>query len=307
MELYKRKAVIIAEIEGAYGADATPTGANAIGVTDLKIEPAKGTKKKRALYYPDFSTQPHIITQQHQAVSFTVELKGGGVAGDVPECGPLLRSCMMSETITPATQVDYQPVSASFESSSIYVNQDGVLHKLIGCRGTVKFDFSGGDYPTASFAFLALAVVPADVAPVVPVYTSVVAVEVNEANTSFTFGGYGAVLHKLELDLQVKTKFRELPNQTAEIKILGRDCKGNLVMDAVKVADKNYWADWRGATQLPLTLTHGLTAGNIVEASSAKVQLDTIDYGEEDEILTFNTPISLTRDSGDDELVITFK
>ena len=307
MELYKRKAVIIAKLETAYGTDSVPTGANAIGVTDLKIEPAKGTKKKREILYPDFSTQPHIITQQHQAVSFTVELKGGGTAGTAPECGALLRSCMLEETVTADTQVGYQPRSADFESCSIYLNQDGILHKLIGFRGSVKFNVAGGDYPTASFSGLALAVVPADVAPVVPVYTTVVPVEVNQANTSFSFGGFAAVLHKLEVDMGVGTKFRELPNQVAEIKITGRDCKGSLAIDAVKNADHNFWADWKASTPLALALAHGTVAGNIVEIDATKVLLDSVDYGEVDGILTFNKPLAFTRDSGDDEVVITFK
>jgi hypothetical protein len=307
MELYKRKAVIIAKIETVYGTDSVPLGANAIGVTDLKVEPAKGTKKKREIYYPDFSTQPHIITQQHQAVSFTVELKGGGAAGTVPECGVLLRSCMMSETISAGVDVAYQPVSEDFESCSIYVNQDGILHKLPGFRGTVKFNVNGGDYPTAFFSGLALAVSPADVAPVVPVYTSVVPVEVNEVNTTFTFGGFAAVLHSLEVDLGVSTKFRELPNQEAAIMITGRDCKGSLTMDAIKNADHNFWADWAAATPLVLAMAHGTVAGNIVEIDAPKAQMDSVDYGDADNILTFNQPLAFTRDAGDDEVVITFR
>lgn len=307
MELYKRKAVIIAKIETVYGTDSVPTGANAIGVTDLKVEPAKGTKKKREIYYPDFSTQPHIITQQHQAVSFNVELKGGGAAGTPPECGALLRACMMSETISAGVDVVYQPVSEDFESCTIYVNQDGILHKLTGFRGSVKFNVAGGDYPTVSFSGLALAVAPADVAPVVPVYTAVVPVEVNEANTSFTLGGFAAVLHKLEADLGVTTKFRELPNQTAEIKITGRDCKGSLVMDAVKNADHNFWSDWSASTPMVLAMVHGTVAGNIVEIDASKALLDANDYGDEDNILTFNQPLAFTRNAGDDELVVTFR
>lgn len=307
MELYKRKAVIIAKIEAVYGTDSVPLGANAIGVTDLKVEPAKGTKKKREIIYPDFSTQPHIITQRHQAVSFSVELKGGGAAGTAPECGVLLRSCMMSETVVAATKVDYKPESSGFESCSIYVNLDGVLHKLIGCRGTVKFNFGAGDYPTANFSFLALAVTVVDLAPVVPVYTAVVPVEINNTNTDFTFGGFIAVLHKLEIDMQVKTKFRELPNQPPAIMVTGRDCKGSLVMDAIKVADHNYWTDWSAATALALSLIHGTAAGNIVEVAATKVQMDAIDYGDDDEILTFNQPLAFTRNAGDDEILVTFR
>jgi hypothetical protein len=35
-----------------------------------------------------------------------------------------------------SANVGYKPVSESFESSTIYFNNDGVLHKATGCRGT---------------------------------------------------------------------------------------------------------------------------------------------------------------------------
>lgn len=305
--LYKKKALILVAIEDPYGTDATPTGANAIQVSDLKVEPAKGTAKKRSILTGDHSTQPHLITQQHQAVSFTLELKGGGAAGSVPECGPLLRACMMSETVDPGVDVAYQLVSAAFESVTIYVNMDGTLHKLIGFRGNVKSALNGGDYPTLAISGLALANVPADVAPVSPTFSTVEPVEVNNANTTFAYGGYAAVLHKLDIDPGVKTKYREKPNLSPEIAITGRDCKGTMVVDAVKVADHDFWANHRASAKSALSLVHGTVAGNIVEIAAPKVQLDTVNYGEEDDILTFNTPVTLTRDAGDDELVYTFR
>jgi len=307
MELSKKKAVIIAAVEGVYGADATPDGSNAIGVTDLKISPAKGTAKKRAIMYPDHSTQPHIITQQHQEVSLTVELKGGGAAGTVPECGPILRACMMSETIDPGVDVVYQLISDSYESCTIYVNQDGILHKLTGCRGTFKINGAAGDYPTMSFTLLALAVAPVDLAPVVPVYTTVAPLEINSSNTTFALGGFAALLHKLDLDPGVAVKYRELVNSSAQIIITGRDCKGSLTFDAIKNIDHNFWADWSASTPLVMALTHGATTGNIVEINAPKVQLASVDYGDADNTLTFNTPIALTRNTGDDEFTLTFK
>lgn len=307
MELSKRKAVIVVAIESPYGTDATPTGANAIGVSDLKISPAKGTKKKRAIAFPDHGTQSHKMLQQHQEVSFTLELNGAGVAGDVPECGVLLRACMMSQTITPGVDVSYQMVSAAYESVSIYVNMDGILHKLIGFRGTPALEWNGGDYPSCKISGLALGVAPVDLAPPVPVYTNVEPVEVNSANTAFSLGGFPAVLHKLILEPQVRTKYRDLPNQSAEIKIVGRDCKGSVVLDAVKNEDHNFWEDWSASTKLPLALTHGTVSGHIVEVSAPQVQLDTVDYGDVDDVLTFNSPIALTRNTGDDEFILTFK
>lgn len=306
MELYKRKALILAKIETVYGTDPVPTGANAINVSDLKIEPAKGTKQMRNLITPDLSTQPGIITKKHQAISFTMELKGAGAAGTVPECGPVLRACMLAETITPATMVEYDPVSGSFESCAIYVNQDGILHKITGCRGTVSLAVTAGEYPTIAVTMLGLHAGPVDMAPATPTYLDVAPLEVNAANTTFTLDGYAAVLHKLSADLGVKYNYREAVNSAASIAVSGRECKGSLSMDAVLLATKDYFTTWKNNALVALALSHG-PAGNQVLIDAPKVQLDDIQYGDKDGILTFEMPISYTRDSGDDELKFTFQ
>ena len=55
-----------------------------------------------------------------------------------------------------------------------------------------------------------------------------------------------------------------------------------------------------------LALSHG-PAGNQVLVDATKVQLDEIQYGDDDGILTFEMSISYTRDAGDDEFKLTFK
>jgi len=305
-ELYKRKALILAKIEAAYGIDASPDGAHAINVTDLKIEPAKGNKKMRGLMTPDLATQSGIITEKHQAVSFTMELKGAGAAGDVPECGVLLRSCMMAETITPATQVEYDPISSSFESSTIYVNMDGVLHKLTGCRGTFSVNIQAGEFPTIKFSLLGLHAGPVSANPVTPVYLDVAPLEVNSVHTTFSLDGYDASLHKLTFDAGIKHKYRELVNASAAISVSGRECKGSLSMDAVELGSKDYFASWENSVLVVLAFSHG-QAGNLILIDGPKVQLDDIQYGDDDGVLTYEMPVSFTRDAGDDEIKLTFK
>lgn len=307
MELYRSKALVLAKIEAVSGQDENPDGTNALLVTDLDIKPAEGDKLKRDFITPDLSTQPHIITRKHQSVSFKLELKGGGAAGSVPEYGPILRAAGFSETIDPGVDVTYQPVSSGFESASIYVNIDGILHKLVGCRGNTKFDFTSGKFPVFEFNGMALEDTPTDTAQVTPTYGAVAPLEVNKANTTFTFGGFAAVLHSLMCDMGWKTKFRSLVNLDAAVSLTERECTGSMVIDAVKAADHDYWADWRNSSQIALTLTHGTVAGNIVDVAAAKVQLDTIDYGDDENILTKNMPLTYTRGSGDDEVILTVK
>lgn len=307
MELYKRKALILAKIETTYGTDASPAGANAINVSNLKIEPAKGTKKLRNLLTSDMSTSSGIITQKYQAVSFTMELKGSGTAGTAPECGPVLRACMMAEAINGVIDVSYTPVSASFESCTVWVNQDGVLHKLVGCRGTWSIEVNAGDFPTIAVDLLGLYAGPTDAAALTPTYSAVVPVEVNDTNTDFTLDAFAAVLHKLSAQLGAKSQYREFVNSAASITLSGREAKGSISIDAVKMATKNYFSTWANGSLVAMALTHGTVAGNIVAISAPKVQLDDLQYGEADGILTYEMPVSFTRSTGNDEITLTFK
>ena len=120
MALLDRKRVILLELESSYGTDPTPTGADALQVSDLSVVPQSSDLVSRDLIRPFLGASRQLLANTKVECSFSVEWSGSGAAGTAPRVGKALRACGFSETIAANTSVTYAPVSGSFESATIY-------------------------------------------------------------------------------------------------------------------------------------------------------------------------------------------
>lgn len=153
MPMLIRNTLILAKLESTYGVDATPSGAtDALLVSDASFELAIDGIE-RSLMRPTLGGSEQLVGTRRMKIEFTVELSGSGTAGTAPAWGPLLRACGMAEIINAGSNVTYSPVSTGFESATIYYYLDGVVHKALGCRGTVQIGAELGSRPTLKFSF----------------------------------------------------------------------------------------------------------------------------------------------------------
>lgn len=309
--LLMRNTAVLAKIETTYGTDAVPTGvANAVLVSDVRARPMDMQTVDRALIRPYLGNSEQLPTVIYNGVEFSVELAGSGTAGTAPAIGPLLRACGMAETITASTKVEYKPVSSAFESLTLYVNIDGVLHKSTGARGTVALSLKNNDRPMARFNFTGLFVAVADSAlPAVTLTAWKKPLPCNRTNTpTFTLHAYAGMLDDLQIDLGNQVEYRSLIGGSEFVRIVDRKPAGNVLMEAVKVADKNWWTTIQAATTGALALIHGTTAGNIVGVDAPSVQLYNPTYQDQNGTLMLAAQLALTPGaSGNDELVLTFR
>ena len=197
MPLLTKKTVLLAKIETTYGTDPVPTGAaNAVLITDMTVTPLEQDAESRNLIRPYLGNSPQIPVANRTLVEFSVELAGSGALGTAPAYGTLLRACGMAEVITASTKVEYNPISAAFESATLYVAVDGVLHKLTGARGTVAIDMSAKKIPHLKFKFTGLFNPVTDAALPTAVFTSwIQPLAVLTGQTSaFTLHGFAAAV-----------------------------------------------------------------------------------------------------------------
>lgn len=309
--LLMRNTAVLAKIETVYGTDPVPTGAaNAILVTDVSPRPMEMQTVDRALIRPFLGNSEQLPTQIYNGVEFSVELAGSGTAGTAPAMGPLLRACGFAETVSAGTSVAYAPVSTGFESLTLHVNIDGVVHKSVGARGTVAFSFKNNERPMARFNFTGLFVPVADEAlPTVTLTAWKKPLPCNRTNTpTFTLHSYAALLDDLQIDMANQVVYRGLIGGAEFVRITDRKPAGSVLMEAVKVADKNWWTSIQNATNGALELVHGLTAGNIVEVDAPNVQMYSPTYQDQDGILMLSAQMAMTPGAtGNDELVLTFR
>lgn len=201
----------------------------------------------------------------------------------------------------------YRPVSSAFESVSAYMNVDGVLHKLLGTRGSVSLSLRAKEIAVFKLAMLGLYSPVTDAAAVTPVYTPFQQPQVvtNGNTTNFSLHGVAPVMSELSLDLSVATVHRSLVGGAESVLITDRQPQGSVTIEAGLIATKDWFTAAKNATLDSMALVHGTAAGNRVAIASPRVQLTTPNYQDLDGIAMLQMGANFVPTSaGNDELSI---
>jgi len=311
MPLLSRRQLLLAKAESTYGTDPTPTsGSNAILVRNIEVTPLEADTVSRELIRPYLGQSEQLLAQTRVLVNFEVELAGSGAAGTAPAYGPLLEACSMTETVSAGVSVTYAPNSdAAPGSVTIYFNNDGVLHKATGCRGTFSLNCAVGEIPTIAFEFTGIYSTPTDVSAGTPTYADQAdPVLFKQGNTtSFQVFSYAGCLQSFTLEMANELVYRELVGCTKEVLMTNRAPAGEVVIEAVAVGTHNFFDDATGSSTGNLTFQHGQTAGNIVTFTAGQIDIGNPSYSDQDGIQMLTLPyIATPTDSGNDELELVF-
>ncbi len=302
------KLVFTAKIETTYGTDAVPTAvANAMKVRDITLTPLEAKKVERGDLLPYLGNQGVELAEKLIRMQFSVLVSGAGVAGTAPGYGPLLRACSLAEVITAGTSVVYSPVSDVSEAVTIYWNQDGVRHVGLGCRGNVTIDITPSKYPVFKFDMIGLFGTVTDVALPTPTLTAFkTALLVNKANSFGTLFGKNIIGESIMLDMGQKIEGRFLFGSES-VELTDRSASGTMVLQADSVANWDLFATVVGRTRGALSVTHGVTAGNIVQFDAPQVEISNPTQGQTQNIINYSLPLEICPNLGNDELTITVK
>lgn len=203
----------------------------------------------------------------------------------------------------------YKPVSASFESVTLWVQlQDMVAassptHKIVGCRGNVEFSVTAKQIPVAKFTFTGLYGAPSDVANITATYTSFrTPLPVNKQNTPvFNVSGLAAVASEFSLNLSNDIVYRNLIGSESVL-LTNRDVKGSATFEAPLIASKDFFSAAISTSYNSMVLTHGTTAGNIVDFSTANMNILNPTYSDMDGVVMMQMPYELVSQVGGDEV-----
>jgi hypothetical protein len=310
MALLARKTYILAKAEGTYGTNSTPANTDAVLVKNLDLTPLAGDVVSRDLLRGYLGNSEQLIAQTYVELKFDVELAGSGTAGTAPRYSNLLLSSGMALTTVASTSNTYAPVSASFGSSTIVYNTDGLNHVLTGCRGSFSIKAEVGQIPTLSFTMMGVYNAPTDVSPVAASYTAQATPLVfRQGNTSaFSIFSYSGLLQSFDFDMANATVYRQLVgSSTGEVLITDRKPSGNVQIEAPTIAVKDFFSIALGTTTGSLSFLHGTTAGNKVTFTSPQTDITTPAYGEQDGVRMLNLPyVSVPTTAGNDEVSLAF-
>ena len=310
MALLTRKRLILIEEESTYGTDASPDGADAVLVRDLSITPQQSDIVSRDLIRPYLGASEQLLANTRVECSFSVELAGSGTAGTAPRYGKALKACGFSETIVANTTVTYDPVSTGFSSVTIHYNIDGVRHKVTGARGTFSINANVGEIPTIDFTMTGIYVAPDDSAqPTVTYADQATPLIFKKGNTTGlnVMGLTTAKLSNYSLDVGNEIVYRELVGGDGEVLLTNRNVSGNLTIEAVSLATKDYFATALADSLGIIEFTHGTAAGNIVKVDSARGDIADVSYGDLDGIAMLEIPFTaVPSTAGNDEVELVY-
>ena len=314
MPILQRRSLILAKIEGTgtYGTDAAPTGAEALQVRNFEATPLNATTVSRDLVRSYLGNSEQLLSATSSAISFEVELAGSGVAGTAPKYDPVLQACALAPSITSGVSVVYAPVSTSIKSATIWANLDGVLHKFLGCRGTMTMSCQLGQIPTLRFELQSLYTVPTDATQLVPTYSlQATPLVFRQGNTSAfsLFSLTTLLLQSVEFSLANEMVYRELISTPAikEVLIVDRKPSGTAVIEAPTMATRNFFNDATSDTTGGLSFLHGTTAGNRVQFSAGQIDIGAPTYSEMDSVVMLNIPyVAVPTTAGNNELSLAF-
>tara|TARA_B100001057_G_scaffold500485_1_gene615825 strand:+ start:878 stop:1840 length:963 start_codon:yes stop_codon:yes gene_type:complete len=319
MALQTKKESVLIETESSYNDNTTPTGQDAVLVTELSVTPIASDVVSRDYVRPYLGASEQLLANSRVEVSFSVELVGSGAAGTAPGYSKALLACGLSETVASGTSVTYTPVSAAFSSVVLFVEIGGsatnenVLHKIRGCRGNVSLEAAVGQIPKLNFSFTGIYETPIDLSSMTtPTYNDQPTPLLFKAgNTSgFNIHGHQAGLNSLSMDLGNSIIYREVIGSTStkEVLLTDRAAGGSVVIDAVKPGVKDFFtAAQTDGTLGNLAFLHGTSAGHKVQFTSTKADLGDITYGDSDGIVTMEIPYTLVPSAaGNDEFSLIY-
>lgn len=209
-----------------------------------------------------------------------------------------------TSTYSIGASVAYRPATTGLESLSMYFNIDGVLHKFLGSRGNAVFNIAADKIPFAKASFDGIYVPVVDGAsPTVVVSGWQRPMISNTVNTPF-FGLHGfatAAMDSLSIDLGNAISRVSRIGAAQRVDQTNRTPVGNVSVEAVTVATKDWFGIVRAGTQGSLGLINGTAAGNKFALSAPAVTLRAPKYSDSNGTAMLGMSMDISPVSGNDE------
>lgn len=305
-----RRRVLVGKIEAVEGtAEAIVVGDAGIVAMDVKWSPdIKITK--RSIQLNTLSNLAPVIGSRAGKVSFRAELKGSGGATYTtvgPAIAPYLKACGFAETLAIGSAT-YKPASVGIPTLTMWVYEDGIVKKLKGCRGNVKFSGKVGEPCYANFDFTGVYDAVADLVMISPTFEGTVPPPL--LNAAFTVDAYAAVIDGFDIDMANSLELRPTANTVSgylSTLLKSRDPSGKISPEMTTVATYDWYTKLLAGVGVALNIGPiGTGVCNKVQITAPKLVYTGVDEGDRVGNITAEVPFSLAMNTGDDEVSLIF-
>jgi hypothetical protein len=311
MPLFSRKTLVCAKVEAVSGTPESPVGADAVLISNVTLTPIDLMAVDRDLVRPYFGNSPQLVVGQKVVLAFECEIGGanGASATIAPQFDDLLQGCGFSSTGVSTTHRAYSPVSTGFKSITLDCYIDGVRHRTAGAMGNVEFNLPAEGRPTMKFTFTGFYTSIVDTVNLTPDFTGwAVPLGVNNANTSnFSLHGYNGIMSALSINMNNQVVYHSFPGSGGEfVAITDRKPSGQITMQAVTLATKDWFTTAKNMTLGTLAITQGTTALNKFQIiCGSTVQIIKPTYTDLDGVRMIQMDLGfIPTSAGNDELEI---
>nr|WP_151891996.1 phage tail tube protein [Halomonas sp. 'Soap Lake \ len=282
MKTNRRALIVALETEYNDGTTTPEAASDAVLAREISTTPLAGNNIDRTYVRPYYGNSPQAPGEKHVQVQVEVELNTSGTVGTPPPWGKMLRACGWSEVIVEGESVTYSPVSENEDSCVFFAHMDGNLHKGRGAHGTPEFTLNGNSIPVIRFTLSGLiSPVTAEELPNVTLTQWKKALVVNSTNTeNMSLMGAGVPFSQFSLNMSGNVEHMSEIVGGADIEITGRAPSGTLQIEDPGVGVKDYFEVHQNAETGVLTVTHGKTAGSIIEFNMPSIGIDAPTYAD---------------------------
>lgn len=200
--------------------------------------------------------------------------------------------------------IGYVPLSGTGKTVSIYVQIDGLQHKIVYARGTGTIKLKANGIPYIAWEFIGLDTGATDVANVTPAFaaTYLKPQPVNKQNTTTaTLGGVAIALESLDFNFGNSNAQVTRPN-SEQVLHTDRKTVGSIMFEMTSVATKDWLGIVKSGALQALSIVHGVGAGQIMTLSAANVQLQSPQFSDIQGIQMIQMQIrALPTNAGNDE------
>lgn len=312
--MFTQKVLMLCKVEStaAKGTEVTPTtAANAFLASDVNLS-IMGEKIDRNLVRGSLGQVRPLIGKKWAELTFTTELKGSATRGTPPREGPLFRACALTESTTTTTGVTYAPHSAiaTMITATIWVNVDGVQHKMNYCTGNLHLVMEAGQPAKCNWSMKGIYNAPAGAAITTATFDAVtLAVPVHSA--VFKIGNVEFPTQTLELNLNNVVAEKTDVSAANSIKgfdVVNRNIGGSFNPEIDRTQAVTAFATWTARSSGTMTIVlPGAASGNTITITGQALYFDSVGYSDKDGIRILEIPFQCATSAaaGDDEIAIT--
>lgn len=209
------------------------------------------------------------------------------------------------------TGVKAKPISTGFETLTLYMYRDGILHKGNAGMGTFSIEAVAGDYARVTFNFTTTYNAPTDTAlPTDPAYGEQLKPPPQVELSLLTWGSnVSLVAEQWSIDqgndIQIRPDVNAVQGYAGSL-IVDRNVTGGFNPEATLEADNPFWADFAAAKLKNFTARIGSAVGEQVIVHCPQAQTNELQYGDRNGTLTYEKGFAARRFAGNDELVFVF-